>query len=59
MSTKACLGFFKFCLDLELFAKIEKDLVMHIGAGVHIGHTAAANFYIGLLKKPMQFAMRR
>ena len=27
MSTKACAGFFLFCLDLELFAKIKKDLV--------------------------------
>ena len=27
MSTKACLGFFSFCLELELFAKIKKDLV--------------------------------
>ena len=27
MSTKGCLDFFKFCLDLELFAKIENDLV--------------------------------
>ena len=27
MSTKGCVGFFKFCLDLELFAKIKKDLV--------------------------------
>ena len=27
MSTKACVGFFLFYLDLELFAKIEKDLV--------------------------------
>ena len=27
MSTKACVGVFLFCLDLELFAKIEKDLV--------------------------------
>ena len=24
MSTKGCAGFFKFCLDLELFAKIKK-----------------------------------
>ena len=29
-STKLCLGFFLFCLDLELLAKIKKDLVsMH------------------------------
>ena len=27
MPTKRCVGFFKFCLDLELFAKIKKDLV--------------------------------
>ena len=27
MSTKVCVGFFLFCLDLELFAKIKKDLV--------------------------------
>ena len=27
MSTKECSGFFKFCLDLELFAKIKQDLV--------------------------------
>ena len=27
MSTKRCVGFFKFYLDLELFAKIIKDLV--------------------------------
>ena len=27
MSTKACVGFFLFYLDLELFAKIKKDLV--------------------------------
>ena len=24
MSTKGCMGFFKFCLELELFAKIKK-----------------------------------
>ena len=24
---KECVGFFKFCLDLELFAKVKKDLV--------------------------------
>ena len=27
MFAKRCLGFFLFCLDLELFAKIKKDLV--------------------------------
>ena len=27
MSTKECVGFFSFHLDLELFAKDEKDLV--------------------------------
>ena len=27
MSTKGCSGFFLFYLDLELFAKIKKDLV--------------------------------
>ena len=27
MSLKECVGFFLFCLDLELFAKIKKDLV--------------------------------
>ena len=27
MSTKGCVGFFLFYLDLELFAKINKDLV--------------------------------
>ena len=27
MSTKACVGFFLFCLDLELFAKILLNLV--------------------------------
>ena len=27
MSTKRCEGFFLFCLDLELYAKIKKDLV--------------------------------
>ena len=27
MSTKECLGFFLFCLDLEFFIKIKKDLV--------------------------------
>ena len=27
MSTKGCSGFFEFCLDLELFTKIKKDLV--------------------------------
>ena len=26
MSTKGCLGFVLFCLDLELFAKMKKDL---------------------------------
>ena len=26
MPTKGCSGFFIFCLDLELFAKITKDL---------------------------------
>ena len=27
MSAKASLGFFLFCLDLEFFAEIKKDLV--------------------------------
>ena len=27
VSTKGCSGFFLFCLELELFAKIKKDLV--------------------------------
>ena len=27
MSTKACVGVFLFCLDLELFAKVLKSLV--------------------------------
>ena len=27
MSTKGCVGFFLFCLDLELLAKIKKGLV--------------------------------
>ena len=27
MSTKGCAGFFLFCLELELFDKIKKDLV--------------------------------
>ena len=27
MSTKVCSAFFLFCLDLELIAKIRKDLV--------------------------------
>ena len=27
MSTKECVGFFLFYLDLELFAEIKKDLV--------------------------------
>ena len=27
MSTKECVGFLKFCLELQLFAKIKKDLV--------------------------------
>ena len=27
MSTKGCAGVFLFCLDLQLFAKIKKDLV--------------------------------
>ena len=27
MSSKDCSGFFLFCLDLELFAKIENGLV--------------------------------
>ena len=27
MSTKGCAGFFLFCLYLELFAKIKKDVV--------------------------------
>ena len=27
MSTKGCVGFLKFFLELELFAKIKKDLV--------------------------------
>ena len=27
MFTKGCVGFFLFCLDLELFAKIKIDLV--------------------------------
>ena len=27
MSTKACEGFFKFYLDLELFAKVKKNMV--------------------------------
>ena len=28
MSTKGCVEFFLFCLDLELFAKIKEDLVL-------------------------------
>ena len=32
---------------------------MHVSVGVHIGHTAVANFYIGPAKKSMQFVMRR
>ena len=27
MSTKGCVGFFLFCLNLDLFAKIKKDQV--------------------------------
>ena len=27
MSTKGCMEYFLFCLELELFAKIKKDLV--------------------------------
>ena len=27
MSAKACVGFFFFCLDLQLFVKIKKDMV--------------------------------
>ena len=27
MFRKGCSGFFKFCLELELFAQIKKDLV--------------------------------
>ena len=27
MSTKMCSGLLKFCLDLEVFAKLKKDLV--------------------------------
>ena len=27
MSNKGCVGFFKFCLELKLFAKIKKELV--------------------------------
>ena len=27
MSTKSCLGFILICLDLELFAKMKKDMV--------------------------------
>ena len=29
MSTKACVGFFKFCLDRDLFAKIKKTWFLH------------------------------
>ena len=29
MSTKGCLGFFLFCLDLELFAKITETWFLH------------------------------
>ena len=29
ISTKGCLGFFLFCLDLELFAKIRKTWFLH------------------------------
>ena len=29
MSTKRCVGFFLFCLDLELFAKIRKTGFLH------------------------------
>ena len=29
MSTKRCTGFFLFCLDLELFAKIKKTWFLH------------------------------
>ena len=32
---------------------------MHISVGVHIGHTAAANFRVVRFKKVMQFVMRR
>ena len=29
MSTKGCVGFFLFCLNLELFAKIKKAWFLH------------------------------
>ena len=34
-------------------------IILHVNVGVHIGHTAMANFYIGPVKKPMQLVMRR
>ena len=29
MSTKSCSGFFLFCLDLQIFAKIKKTWFLH------------------------------
>ena len=35
MSTKGCVGFFLFYLDLELFAKIKKELVSTLSGFLH------------------------
>ena len=45
--------------DFLWFPKRYLNVIMYISVGVHIGHTAAANFYIGPVKKLMQFVMRR
>ena len=34
-------------------------MIIHISVGVHTGHTAVADFHIGLVKKFMEFVMRR
>ena len=34
-------------------------VITHISVGVHIGHTAVANFYSSPVKKLMHFVMRR
>ena len=62
LSKKGCVGFFKFYLDLELFAKIKKDLVssnsfftllvisQDLSKIKNIPHTTCAKFQQKILK---------
>ena len=38
---------------------VSSFVVMHISVRAHIGHTSVANFYIGPVKKFMEFVMWR